>query len=68
MDREPLRASTWIVLICMCVMALLLLTGCGNAYDDCVERERMAYMDKNPKASYAELQSRQHDFTAECSR
>ncbi len=66
--REPLSLATLIVFFCIFAMVLLLITGCTDARKDCVERQQQIYLDKQPKASYAELQSKQHDFQDFCSR
>ena len=50
------------------VMVLLLLAGCSNQYDECVEQQKAEYRQRNPKASYALIQSRQADFEMMCSK
>lgn len=44
------------------------VAGCSNAYDECIEREKIEYRQRNPKASYALIQSRQTDFELMCSK
>lgn len=43
------------------------LSGCSNQYDDCIEKEKEAYRQKNPKASYGQVASKQQEFEMMCS-
>ena len=45
-----------------------IVAGCSNAYDECIEREKIDYRQRNPKASYGLIQSRQQDFELMCSK
>ena len=44
-----------------------ILTGCTNQYDACVEKEKEEYRQKNPKASYGQITSKQQEFEMMCS-
>ncbi len=68
MDREPLSASTWIVLICGIAIVVLILTGCADPYQDCIDQQRTEYQQRNPRVSYSELLARQRDFDIMCER
>jgi hypothetical protein len=50
------------------LMVFLLAAGCSNKYDECIEREKADYRQRNPRASYALIQSRQADFELMCSK
>ncbi len=50
------------------LMVLLLIAGCTSQYDECIEREKSQYRERNPKASYGLIQSRQADFEMSCSK
>lgn len=66
--RDELSLSSVIVLAAMIAIVVLLLTGCADHYQECIERERAEYRTRNPKASYGEVQSRQQDFELMCSK
>ena len=59
---------TLIVFFCALVIMVLIVSGCANEYDLCLERERAEYRQKNPQASVAQVLSRQRDFEVMCSR
>ncbi len=50
------------------LLGLVVLAGCSNKYDECLEQQKAEYREKNPKASYGQLQSRQFDFELMCSK
>jgi hypothetical protein len=50
------------------ILMLLILSGCTNQYDACIEKEKAEYRARNPKASYSQITSRQQDFEMMCSR
>jgi uncharacterized protein YceK len=50
------------------LMVFLLLAGCSSKYDECIEQQKEEYRQRNPKASYALIQSRQFDFEMACSK
>lgn len=47
---------------------LFLVAGCSSKYDECIEQQKTEYRQRNPKASYALIQSRQFDFELSCSK
>ena len=49
------------------ILVLLLIVGCSSEYDLCVEREKSQYRERNPKASYGQMQSKQFEFEMLCS-
>ena len=46
----------------------LFLLGCTSQFDLCIEREKEDYRQRNPKASYGQVQSRMHEFEMNCSQ
>ncbi len=50
------------------LIVFLLLAGCSNKYDECIEQQKTEYRERNPKASYGQVQSRQQDFELMCSK
>ncbi len=50
------------------LMVFLLVAGCSNQYDACIEQQKAEYRERNPKASYGQVQSRQYDFELMCSK
>ena len=50
------------------VVALFLIAGCSNKFDECIENEKAQYRTANPSASYGQVQSRQADFELMCSK
>jgi hypothetical protein len=50
------------------LMVFLLVVGCSNQYDACIEQQKAEYRERNPKASYGQVQSRQYDFELMCSK
>lgn len=60
--------STLLVFFCMLAIVVLVVTGCSNAYEDCLDQERAEYRVKNPRASVGEVLSRQRDFEVMCSK
>ena len=53
--------------IVVVLMLLMSLAGCSNEYDLCIEREKASYRERNPKASYGQMQSKQFEFEMMCS-
>ena len=49
------------------VLSLLLLQACTSEYDLCLERQKEEYRQRNPKASYGQMQSKQQEFEMMCS-
>lgn len=66
--REDLDLSTLVVFLCVVAVVLLLVSGCADAYTECIEKERAEYRERNPRASYGQVQSRQQDFELMCSK
>ena len=46
----------------------LAAAGCFNPYEECIEQQKTEYRQRNPQASYGQVQSRQHDFELMCSK
>lgn len=53
--------------IVVVLLVLMSLAGCSNEYDACIEREKASYRERNPKASYGQIQSKQFEFEMMCS-
>jgi hypothetical protein len=51
----------------MILLVLMSIAGCSNEYDACIEREKNSYRERNPKASYGQMQSKQAEFEMMCS-
>ncbi len=66
--REDLSITTLIVFFCILAIILILITGCADPYDACIEQQKAEYRERNPRASYALIQSRQQEFELMCSR
>ena len=49
------------------VFALFVL-GCSDPYEDCIEQQKAEYRQRNPNASYGQVQGRQYDFELMCSK
>jgi hypothetical protein len=50
------------------ILSTLLLVGCTNKFDECVEKEKQIYRQQNPKASYGLIQSKTSEFELMCSK
>lgn len=44
------------------------IVACSNAYENCLDKEKADYRQRNPKASYGQVQSQQHNFELMCSK
>ena len=53
--------------IVVLLLVLMSLAGCSNEYDVCIERQKTEYRQRNPKASYGQIQSKQFEFEMMCS-
>lgn len=53
--------------IVLVLLVLMSLAGCSNEYDLCIERHKEEYRQRNPKASYGQMQSKQFEFEMMCS-
>ena len=53
--------------IVVVLLVLMSLAGCSNDYDLCIERQKEEYRQRNPKASYGQMQSKQFEFEMLCS-
>jgi hypothetical protein len=60
--------STLIVFFCMAAIVVLLVTGCTNAYEDCLEQQKAEYRARNPQASVAAVLNQQRNFEVMCSK
>lgn len=49
------------------MIILLALTGCSSEYDLCIERQKEEFRQRNPKASYGQVQAKQQEFEMMCS-
>jgi len=49
------------------LLVLMSIAGCSNEYNACIEREKTNYRERNPKASYGQMQSKQAEFEMMCS-
>lgn len=68
-----MKEYTFKFLIYSCFLLYLfligaILSGCTNQYEECIEKEKTGYRERNPKASYSQVTSRQQDFEMMCSR
>jgi len=51
------------------IMVLLLaMMGCTNKYNECLEQQKSEYRQRNPKASFALMNSKQAEFEMMCSK
>lgn len=50
------------------IVFVLGLVGCFNKYDECIDQQKAEYRQRNPNASYGQVQSRQSDFELMCSK
>lgn len=53
--------------IVIVLLLLMSLAGCSNEYDACIEKQKAEYRQRNPKASYGQMQSKQFEFEMMCS-
>lgn len=53
--------------IVVVLLVLMSIAGCSNEYDVCIERQKEEYRQRNPKASYGQIQSKQFEFEMMCS-
>lgn len=53
--------------IVVVLLLLMSLAGCSNEYDACIERQKAEYRQRNPNASYGQMQSKQFEFEMMCS-
>jgi hypothetical protein len=49
------------------VFCLLAIAGCGSKYDECLEKEREQYRQRNPNASHSLMSRKQQEFEMMCS-
>ena len=54
-------------IIVVLLLVLISLAGCSNEYDVCIEKQKEEYRQRNPKASYGQMQSKQFEFEMMCS-
>ena len=50
------------------ILMVFVLASCSSRYDECIEQQKAEYRQRNPKASYGLIQSRQQDFELMCSK
>jgi len=53
--------------IVVVLLVLMSMAGCANEYDLCIERQKEEYRQRNPKASYGQVASKQAEFEMMCS-
>jgi hypothetical protein len=53
--------------IVIVLLVLMSVAGCSNEYDLCIERQKEEYRQRNPKASYGQVNSKQAEFEMMCS-
>lgn len=63
-----MRQLAMIGFILYLILMLLILSGCSNQYEECIEKEKASYRERNSKASYSQLTAKQQDFEMMCSR
>jgi hypothetical protein len=49
-------------------LVFVLLSGCSSKYDACIEQQKEEFRQRNPKASFALLNSKQAEFEMMCSK
>ena len=49
------------------MLVAVVLVGCANKYDDCVDQQKEEFRQKHPGASFALITSKQRDFEMMCS-
>jgi hypothetical protein len=49
------------------LFTMLLVAGCSDPYGECIEKQKEEYRQRNPKASYGQIQSKQFEFEMMCS-
>ena len=50
------------------LLGTMILAGCSNQYEECLEQQRIEYRERNPKASYGQISAKQSEFETMCSR
>ena len=50
------------------VIMVFALAGCADKYADCIEQQKQEYRDRNPKASYNQVQNKQFEVELMCSK
>jgi len=53
--------------ILIALLIVMSIAGCSDPYNDCIEREKASYRERNPKASYGQIQAKQQEFEMMCS-
>lgn len=54
--------------IIVVLLVLMSLVGCSSQYDACIETQKTSFRERNPKASYGQVQSKQAEFEMMCSQ
>jgi hypothetical protein len=49
------------------ILMFMILTGCTSKYDECLEKEREAFRQRNPNASHSMMSRKQQEFEMMCS-
>ena len=49
------------------ILMFMILTGCTSKYDECLEKERETFRQRNPNASHSLMSRKQQEFEMMCS-
>lgn len=49
------------------MIVLLLVAGCSSKYDECMDKEREQFRQRNPNASHSLMSRKQQEFETMCS-
>lgn len=63
-----MKGTTMLQAMIIVLLVLMSLGGCSNEYDLCIEREKQEYRQRNPAASYGQVNSKQAEFEMMCSQ
>ena len=50
------------------LLLLFFIAGCSSKFDECLEQQKAEYRERNPNASYGQVQSKQFEFELMCSK
>jgi len=62
-----MRQLALIGFILYLVLMFLILSGCSSKYDECLEKEREEFRQRNPNASHSLVSRKQQEFEMMCS-
>lgn len=49
------------------MIVFLLIAGCSSKYDECLDKEREQFRQRNPNASHSLMSKKQQEFEMMCS-